>query len=62
MTWLRINNPLYRNVVINHDMLPSMPDEFILEGILSRVVIMEDDSSKHKGYGANLAENNEEND
>ncbi len=61
-TWLRINNPLYRNVVINHDMLLSMPDEFISKSILSRVVVIEDDSSERKGYGANLAENNEEND
>lgn len=41
LTWLQINNPLYRNVVINHDLLSSMPDEFIPEGISSRVVVME---------------------
>ena len=43
-------------------MLSSMPDEFIPKGISSRVVIMEEDSFKHEGYGANLVKNNEEND
>lgn len=42
--------------------LASMPDEFIPEGASSRVVIMENDISEHEGYGANLAENNDEND
>ncbi len=38
-----------------------MPNKFILEGILSRVIIMENNSSERKGYGANLVENNKEN-
>ncbi len=43
-------------------MLSFKADEFIPKGISSRVVIMEDDNSKRKGYRANLAKNNEEND
>ncbi len=39
-----------------------MPNEFIPEGISTRVIIMENDSFECKGYGANLAGNNEEND
>ena len=39
-----------------------MPNEFIPEGISSRVIVMKNDSSEREGYGANLAENNEEND
>ncbi len=39
-----------------------MPDEFISESISSRVIVIENDSSERKGYGAKLAENNEEND
>ncbi len=38
-----------------------MLNEFIPEGILSRVIVMENDSSEHEGYGRNLAENNEKN-
>ncbi len=38
-----------------------MPDEFVSEGISSRVLVMEDNSSEYKSYGANLAKNNEEN-
>lgn len=39
-----------------------MPYKFILEGILLKVIVMENDSSKRKGYGANLAEKKEKND
>ncbi len=38
-----------------------MPDKFIPEGISSRVILMENDSSEREGYGANLVENNKEN-
>lgn len=38
-----------------------MLDEFIPQGISSRVVVMKDDSSERQDYGANLVENNEEN-
>ncbi len=62
LTWLQINNPLYQNVIINHDILLGMPDEFISKDILSRIVIMENDISKRKGYGIDLSKNNDEND
>ncbi len=62
LTWSQTNNPLYRNVVINHDMLSGMPHEFIPEDISSRVVIMENDISKREGYGVDLSKNNDEND
>ncbi len=62
LTWLQTNNSLYRNVVINHDILSGMPHEFIPEGISFRVVIMENDISKRKGYGVDLSKNNDEND
>ncbi len=38
-----------------------MPNEFISGGISSRVIVMKNDSSERKGFEANLAENNEEN-
>lgn len=38
-----------------------MLDEYISKGISSRIVIMENDSSKHKGYRADLVENKDEN-
>ncbi len=40
LTWLHEHNPLYRGIIINHDMLETIPDEFIQEGISSRVVSM----------------------
>ncbi len=43
-------------------MLSGMPDEFIPEGISSRVVIIENDVSKRKGCGVDLSKNNDEND
>lgn len=42
-------------------MSSSISDEFFPKGISSRFVIMENDSSKHKSYRANLVDNNEEN-
>lgn len=38
-----------------------MPNEFIPKSISLRVIIMKNNSSEHKGYRANLVENNEEN-
>lgn len=43
-------------------MLLSMPNEFILEGILSRIVIIKNDISKCKGYRVNLSKTNNKND
>ncbi len=56
-----MHNPLYQNIVINHDLLASMHSEFILKSILLRIIVIENDSSKRMGYEANLIENNEEN-
>ena len=39
-----------------------MPNEFIFESIALRVIFMKKNSSEYKGNGANLVENNEEND
>ncbi len=38
-----------------------MPDEFILEGISSRVISMNQNSEKHEGYAADLNICNDEN-
>lgn len=61
LTWLQIGNALYRNVVINHDLLLFIPDEYIFEGILSKVIIIENNSSECKDYGADLVGKNDEN-
>ena len=37
-----------------------MPDEYIPKGISSRIVVMENNSSERKGYGADLVENIDE--
>ena len=37
-----------------------MPDEYIPKGISSRVVVMENNSSERKSYGADLVNNNDE--
>ena len=52
---------MYWDVVINHDILSFILDEYIPEGILLRVVIIENNSSEYKGYGADIVENNDEN-
>lgn len=39
-----------------------MPNEFIFKSISSRVIVIENNSFEYKGYEANLAKTNEEND
>lgn len=46
---------------MNYAMLATMPDEFIPQGIFSRVVTMDQDHSEREGYGADLSANNDEN-
>lgn len=49
-------------MIINHNILLFILDEFIFEGILSKSVLIENYRSEYKGYGANLIENNDKND
>ncbi len=49
-------------MVIKYNMLETMPDEFIPEGISSRIVSMNQDSEESEGYAANLNTSNDEND
>lgn len=42
-------------------MLSSMLDEFIFESISSRIIVIENNNSEHKGYRADLIKNNDEN-
>lgn len=42
-------------------MLSFISNEFISEGILLRIVVIEDNNFKRRGYRANWPENNEEN-
>lgn len=53
---------LYENIVINYDLSSSIPNEFIFKSISFRVIVIKNNSSEYKGYRANLAENNKEND
>ena len=62
LTWLYTHNPLYRDIIINYDMLANMSHEFILEDISYSVVTMDNDISEQEGYNASLAENNDKND
>ncbi len=62
LTWLQKYNRLYLDIVINHDILKTMSDESIPEGISSRIVSMNQDSKEHEGYAADLNISNNEND
>lgn len=61
LTWLQINNLLYWDITINHDILLSIPAEFISGGISLKVVSIKNNSSERKGYGVDLVKNNDEN-
>lgn len=49
-------------MIINYDILETISDEFILEKISSRVILMNQDSEKCERYTANLNISNNEND
>lgn len=61
MTWWQIHNLLYWKIVINYDLLSIIFEELSPKSILIRVIVIKNDNSKYKSYGANLRENNEEN-
>lgn len=62
LNWLQTHNPLYQDIVINHDMLVNISLEFIPEGISSKAVTIENHISEQKRYGASLVKNNDMND
>ncbi len=49
-------------MVIYHNMLETMLDEFILEGISSKVVLINQNSEEYEKYTADLNTNNDKND
>lgn len=61
LLWFQEYNLLYYDIFINSNMLESMPNEFIPKEILSRIVIINQDSGEYKRYKANLDINNNKN-
>lgn len=59
--WLQFYNLLYCNIIINYNMLASMPDQFISDEIIFKIVTISQDHSKHEKYSANLKINNNKN-
>lgn len=52
---------MYQNVIINYAMSSFIPDKFIFDNILSKVVIIKTNILEYWGHVVNLEENNEEN-
>ena len=62
LCWLKENNVLYRNIVINTDLLQQWEDEFVPSGIAEHVVDCGKNNSKKQSYGMDLkADNFEDN-
>ncbi len=61
LTYLQEHNSIYQDMVINHNMLETMLDEFILEGISSKVASMNQDFEEYERYAADLNTSNYEN-
>lgn len=38
LRWLRTNNPLYKNIIINHDLLNTSEDKFLPSGITNCIL------------------------
>ena len=62
LRWLKQNNILYHNIVINIDLLHLWKDEFVPAGLAESVVECGVDHSEKQGYGADLETDNLEND
>lgn len=58
---MRENNPIYRNIDINHILLDNWDNKFVPTGIMSCVLQYDADSDERKGYAANLEIDNSEN-
>lgn len=61
LRWLKTNNPLYKDIVINVDMLHTWENKFVPVGIASNVLQYEPNLSIWEGYAINLVSNNFEN-
>lgn len=59
--WLQFQNLLYCNIIINYNMLASMPDQFVPDKIIFRIVTSNQDDSEYEKYSANLKINNNKN-
>ena len=56
------NNPLYENIQINHRLLKTWEDKFILSGITDNIVHCNTNQHKCKGYATDFNNGNFEND
>ncbi len=62
LLWLKDNNALYKDIVINFDLTDTWKGEFIPAGISSRVLQYDEDIQEREGYVADLETENFEND
>lgn len=61
LRWLKANNLLYKDIIINLNLLYIWENKFVLVSIVSNVLQCKSDFSKWKGYVINLEFNNFEN-
>lgn len=61
LRWLKANNPLYTDIVINLDLLDMWKDKFMPVGLVSRVLQCEPGISEREGYSVDLEADNLEN-
>lgn len=59
---MKDNNKLYNDIVINLDLTNTWKGEFILVGILNRILQCNEDIQDKEGYAPNLETENFEND
>ena len=58
LRWLKANNPLYKDIVINLDLLYTWKNEFVPIDIASNILQYKPDLSKQKGYAVNFQSDN----
>ncbi len=62
LRWLIANNPLYKNIGINHRLLETWDDEVMPSGIMDTMVHCDSDQHERQGYATDLCDGNFEND
>lgn len=61
LRWLITNNPLYKNIEINHWLLTTWDDKFISSDIIDIIVDCNSDQHKQEGYAIDFCNGNFEN-
>lgn len=62
LLWLKVNNVLYKDIVINFDLIDTWKGEYVPANISNKVLQCDENRQEREGYVADLETENFEND